>query len=150
MLVRVTRAGRRFAAIVVAALYALCVVAPSTAIAFGPGGRTAHCFTEAQLGLAHVHQATVGLMDEGHAKVGIHADGTTHRHHGTHHQGTSENRNDPAACCGLFGLTAMTANQQLDLAAPERKSSTLPIFLETLTGRGPDPINRPPIASPSP
>jgi hypothetical protein len=146
MLVRLTRAARRCAAIVIGALYALCVIAPAAAVAFGAGGHVAHCLTEEQLGLAHVHQADVGGTHEAHAKPHVHADGSTHHHDGTHHPGAPDNHNDQAACCGLFGLTAMAVNPQLDLAAPLRKSSLLPVSLARLTGREPDRINRPPIA----
>jgi hypothetical protein len=146
MLVRLTRAARRCAAMLVGALYALCVIMPSAAVAFGPRDHAAHCFTEQQLGLAHVHQARVGHAHaESQAKVHVHADGTTHHHDGTHHQGRSDSGNDPTACCGLFGVTAMAVNPQVDLGAPSRNSSVVQIALEKLTGRGPDRINRPPI-----
>ncbi len=125
---------------VIAALYALCVIAPSSAVAFGAGGHAAHCFTEEQLGLAHVHQADVG-------HVHVHADGTMHRHDGPRHHGTPDDSNNPAACCGVFGLTAMAVDPELDLAAPSRESSIVPVSFEPLAGRDPDRINRPPIGS---
>ena len=147
MLVRLTSAARRWAAIAIGALYALCVIAPSAAVAFGPGGHVVHCLTEEQLGLAHVHRADMGNAHHAHAKAHVHADGATHRHDGTHHhQGAPDNSTDPAACCGLFGLTAMAVDTQLDLAVPSRKSALVPVSFARLTGRDPDRINRPPIA----
>jgi hypothetical protein len=136
MLVRLTKARRRCAAMLIGALYALCIIMPTAAVALGAGDRPVHCFTDEQLGLTHVHQPGVG-----HA----HAEGTTHHHDGTHQPAKSGNGGDPAACCGLFGLTAMAVDPQLDLGAPSRVSSIIPLSLEKLTGRGPDRINRPPI-----
>jgi hypothetical protein len=75
----------------------------------------------------------------------IHADGTGHRHGETHHPGTSDRDSNPAACCGLFGVTAMAVDPQIELGAPSRHSSLLPVSFEELTGRDPDRINRPPI-----
>lgn len=128
------------------ALYALCIIMPSASVALGAGDRPVHCFTDEQLGLTHVHQAGAAQSHaEGHAQAHVHADGTTHHHDGAHHPATSDHRNDPAACCGLFGLTAMAVDPHIDLGVPSRHSSVLPMSLEKLTGRGPDRINRPPI-----
>jgi hypothetical protein len=146
MLVRLTRTVTQWAAMIVGALYALCIIAPSAAMALGPGDHAAHCFTDEQLGLTHVHRADVGHAHAaGHVKVHVHADGATHHHDGPHHPATSGNGSDPAACCGLFGLTAMTVDPQLDLGAPSRHWSILPVSFDKLTGRGSDRINRPPI-----
>jgi hypothetical protein len=82
------------------------------------------------------------------ARAHVHADDTTHHHDGTHQPAKSGNGGDPAACCGLFGLTAMAVDPQLDFGAPARVSSIIPLSLEKLTGRDPDRINRPPIVLP--
>jgi hypothetical protein len=157
MLVRVTKATRRWAAILAGTLYALCVVMPSASVAFGAGGHAAHCFTDEQLGFTHHHgsdfshgqvDAQVGL--HGHTPpqlpAHVHADGSQHRHDADHHPATADGDEGPAACCGLFGLTAMAVDPHLDLGAPTRHSSILPISLQELNGRGPERINRPPIA----
>jgi hypothetical protein len=167
MLVRLTKATRRCAAMLIGALYALCIIMPTAAVALGAGDRPVHCFTDEQLGLTHVHQPGVGHahaegkdLSFAHVLVGepastspehalatthVQADDTTHHHDGTHQPAKSGNGGDPAACCGLFGLTAMAVDPQLDLGAPSRVSSIIPLSLEKLTGRGPDRINRPPI-----
>jgi hypothetical protein len=146
MLVRLTRTVRQWAAIVVGALYALCVIAPAPAMAFGADAHPVHCFTDEQLGRAHVHQAAAGhAHTDVHAKTHVHADGTPYHHDGAHHPAPSNKGNDPAACCGLFGLTAMAVDPQLDFGVPSRHSAILPVSFEELTGRGPDRINRPPI-----
>ncbi len=151
MLVRVTRAARRCAAIVAGALYALCVVMPSAAIAFGAGDHAAHCFNAEELGLVQTHHTGGGHAHlPEHAMPHVHADGTAHHHDGPHHPGAFGDGHDPAACCGAFGLTAMTVNPQVDLAAPAGRSSILPVSFAKLTGRDPDRITRPPIALPPP
>jgi hypothetical protein len=133
----------------IGALYALCIIMPTAAVALGAGDRPVHCFTDEQLGLAHVHQPGVGHAHmDGHGQAHVHADGTTHHHGATHHPAKSGNSSDPAACCGLFGLTAMAVDPQLDFGAPARVSSIIPLSLEKLTGRDPDRINRPPIVLP--
>ena len=149
MLVRVTRTARRYAAILIGALSALCVVAPSAAVAFAPGDRAVHCLTDEQLGLTRLHHADVGHAYGAHAKAHVHADGATQHDDGTHHQGAPAKGNDPAACCGLYGLTAMAVDAQLDLPVPSRRSSLVPVSFERLAGRDPDRINRPPIILPS-
>jgi hypothetical protein len=150
MLVRLTKATRRCAAMLVGALYALCIIMPSAAVALGAGDGPVHCFTDEQLGLTHVHHSGAGhAHTEGHARTHVDADGTTHHHDGTYHPAKSGTGSDPAACCGLFGLTAMAVDPQLVLDAPSRQASILPVSFETLTGRGPDRINRPPIVLPS-
>jgi hypothetical protein len=130
----------------IGALYALCILMPSASVALGAGDRPAHCFTDEQLGLSHVHHAGAGHAHaEGHAQAHVHTDGTTHHHDGTQHPAPSRNGSDPAACCGLFGLTAMAVDPQLVLGAPSRHASIPPVSFEELTGCGPDRINRPPI-----
>jgi len=130
----------------VAALYLLCVLFPSAAVAFAPGGRAAHCLTDEQLGLTHVHRADVGHQHAAeHSTTHVHGDGAAHRHDGAPNPDGSGNGHDPAACCGLFGVTAMAVDPQLDVGAPPRRSSILPISFDKLTSRVPDRINRPPI-----
>ena len=55
MLTRLTRTFRIRAAITLAVAYALCVVAPSAALAFADGPSAAHCLTDS-MGPAHVHK----------------------------------------------------------------------------------------------
>jgi hypothetical protein len=140
---------------VVAALYAFCLLMPSAAVASGAADHPAHCFTEEQLGL-HVHQPADGPRHahahehgqpqaQAHAQDHVHPAGATHPHPKSHHHGTNNGDDNPAACCGLFGLTAMAVDPQLDLGAPSHRSSILPVSFEELSGRGPDRINRPPI-----
>jgi hypothetical protein len=62
-----TKTFRAKAAILVAALYMLCILAPSAAFAFSANPGVAHCLTEGH----------VGVHDHG-GKAHLHADGTGH------------------------------------------------------------------------
>lgn len=81
-----------------AALFLICVLAPSASFAFGDGSRAAHCLTDTTVA-AHVHKK---------------ADAHTLAHdHGTvvdHHDSGGTNDGTAAAdqqCCGLFCLSSL-------------------------------------------
>ena len=142
---------------IVGVLYALCVIMPSASIAFGAGRHAAHCFTDEQLGLTHHHEPDAGhghigasIEPHGHIRAQVqahvHADHGAPRHDANHHPAPATGDEGQPPCCGLFGLTAMAVDPDLDLGAPTRHSSILPISPQELNGRGPDRINRPPIA----
>ena len=145
MLTRLRKPFRLKAAITIAALYALCVLAPNVALAFGEG--TAHCLTEGTA--AHVHQARA------EAPAHVHADGTTHHHgdaiahddHGSvpHKHSDSDGKNHSGTCCGLFCISAMPAAPVASLPAPPKAASHGFGHVYELAGRGPTRINRPPI-----
>ncbi len=135
MLTWLTKRLRVRTAVVAAAVYALCVVAPHLAVAFTDGAVAAHCLTDD-------HHAA--------AKAHVHADGSVHKHSGG--DGTQENSGDKAAkgeagsCCGLFCFAAMPADLGDVIAQPIPVAAPLPTLQAGLSGRGPDRINRPPIA----
>jgi hypothetical protein len=140
MLSGLTKAFRRKAAIAFAALYALCVLAPAVALAFVDGPTAVHCLTDQHgMARAHDHEGTV------HG----HADGTAHRHHdggGAHEHSEADGKSHAGNCCGLFCLTALAGDAIAALSTPVRFTLTAPAPDDRLTGRGPDRINRPPIA----
>src|SRR5215475_8725251 len=76
------------AALVLAALYTLCILAPAAAFAFSTNPHVAHCLTEGH----------VGIHD--HGKAHVHADGTAHHHD---HDGAAPPDDDEksrvASCC---------------------------------------------------
>src|SRR5262245_63669812 len=86
MLSALTRTFRVKAAIVLAALYALCILAPAAAFAFSDNPAVAHCLTEGHVGV-HDHGGKVHVPADGTAHQQD-ADGTAHQHHadGTAHQ----------------------------------------------------------------
>jgi hypothetical protein len=162
MLSAVAKTVRIRAAITLAALYALCILAPAAAFAFSNNPAVAHCLTEGHVGI-HDHS---GKHDHG-GKAHVHADGTAHQHHadGTtlhhHADGTAHQHHDDGAapqaagddgkapiatCCGLFSVVAISGEPVPSLGFYSLASVVLPPPGEALSGRGPERINRPPIA----
>jgi hypothetical protein len=138
MLAGVSKRFRLKAAAVLAALYALCVLAPPAALALTHVA--AHCLTEPH-GAAHVHPQSVKAAKH------VHADGTEHEHHGAgapdqhpEHDGISHGN-----CCGLFCVSALADAGAAALAAPATAGPVEPGALSQLAGHEPDRINRPPI-----
>jgi hypothetical protein len=139
MLSSLTRRCRRAAAAIFAALYAICLVVPAAALAFVDAPTALHCFTDQHgIAAAHDHDATVH----------VHADGTTHRHadEGTNKPSDNGGRSHPADCCGLFCMTALATEASVQLGTPVHFRFAAPALDEDVAGRGPDRINRPPIA----
>jgi hypothetical protein len=150
MLSALTRDFRVKAAITLAALYALCILGPSAAFAFSHNPSAAHCLTEDGLtSAAHDHGGTVH----------VHTDGTTHRHHGdgstrqhhddgssTHKHSSGGAKDGVATCCSLFSVVAVAFEPALILGLSGPASLLVPTLREALSGRGPERINRPPIA----
>jgi hypothetical protein len=131
------------AAIVLAALYALCVLAPAVAFALSDNPAIAHCLTEGHVGV-HDH----GAKHDHGGKLHVHADGTAHQHHddGTAPQAPADHGKGPiATCCGLFSVVAIPGEPVPSLGLDSLASVVLPVLGEALTGRGPERINRPPI-----
>jgi hypothetical protein len=141
MLSVLTRTFRARAAIVAAALYALCVLAPAAAFALSDNPAIAYCLTEGHVGV-HGH----GAKHEHGGKLHVHADGTAHHHHD---DGAAPQHDDGkaavATCCGLFSVVAIPGAPASSLGLDSLASVVLPVLDETLSGRGPERINRPPI-----
>jgi hypothetical protein len=143
MLSAVARTVRIRAAITLAALYALCILTPAAAFAFSDNPAVAHCLTEGHVGV-HEHS---GKND--HGKAHVHADGTTHQHHADDAapQPAGDDAKSPmATCCGLFSVVAIPGEPVPSLGFYSLSSVVLPPPGEALSGRGPERINRPPIA----
>ena len=152
MLSAVAKTVRIRAAITLAALYALCILAPAAAFAFSDNPAVAHCLTEGHVGI-HEHS---GKHDHG-GKAHVHADGTAHQHHadGTAHQhhddgaapqpAGDDGKAPIATCCGLFSVVAISGEPVPSLGFYSLASVVLPPPGEALSGRGPERINRPPI-----
>jgi hypothetical protein len=137
MLSALTKTFRVRAAIALAALYTLCILAPSAAFAFSASPGVAHCLIEGH----------VGVHDHG-GKVHVHADGSAHHHD---HDGAApppgdDEKSRVASCCSLFSVVAIPGEPGLSLGLYNPASTVLPALTDTLSGRGPERINRPPIA----
>jgi hypothetical protein len=84
----------------------------------------------------------------------VHPDGVVHAHgeQGSHQHadGSAPHKHDAdethGNCCGLFCVTAIAHAAPALLAAPVAAGPALPALEQALAGRGPDRINRPPIA----
>ena len=122
------------AAIVLAALYTLCILAPSAAFAFSASPGVAHCLTEGH----------VGIHD--HGKAHVHADGSAHHHDGAAPPSGDDEKSRVASCCSLFSVVALPGEPGLSLGLYNPASVVLPVLADALSGRGPERINRPPIA----
>lgn len=129
---------RTKAAIALVVLYAFTVIAPHAAMAFGNPQGAAHCLT---LASANVH-------DHGQTKH-KHADGVEHTHavpQANDQKNSSDEKGPAAACCGLFSCSAMlTETRDLTPGLVAVSSVAVPT-LDSIEGRGPARINRPPIA----
>jgi hypothetical protein len=141
MLIQFTKTMRLRLASTLALLYTLCVLAPAAAFAFGDGSLPARCLTDDHVGIhsVHVHE---------HHSVHLH-DGKAHVHdHGTVHEPAKapEHKADKE-CCGLLCLTALPAIISVDQNPGLRTTTVIAISQEHGTGRGPDLLYRPPIAS---
>lgn len=128
------------AAVALAALYTVCLIMPTMALATGWGA--AHCLTEDNHGLAHVR-------DQGklHSHAGLHEQGIAHEHSGDVGSATEDEkqRTDATSCCGLFCFSAMT-NTFTVLGAQYLVASRLAPRLDgCLAPCGRDRLNRPPI-----
>src|SRR5260221_5097279 len=100
-----TKTLRVKAAIVLAALYALCILAPAVAFALSDNPAVAHSLTEAHGGV-HDH----GGKHEHGGKLHVHADSTTHQQHdGAPAPATpSDSGKGPiASCYGLISVISI-------------------------------------------
>lgn len=131
MLSSLTRKMRLWAAAGMATFYAVCLLAPVAAFAFGGG--EAHCLTQDNHGLGYVH---------------IHDDGTTHRHAPDPARADVPDGGDtPKAsgqCCGLVCLAAMLPAFQDGVTPALHPLVIVPAAQEALVGSIPTRLFRPP------
>lgn len=124
MLKRCSKDFRLKAASLLVALYAICLVAPFAALAFGDF-KAAHCLTDESHGLAATH---------------VHSDGATHPDSGDGDDGSG-----PAGkCCGLFCLSALAPSAEQPAAQLEPMALILSLNTTGIIAAGPDRLYRPP------
>jgi hypothetical protein len=139
-----TKTLRAKAAIVLAVLYTLCILAPAVAFALSDNPAVAHCLIEGHVGI-HDHGGT----PEHGGKLHVHADGSAHQHHDDGVAPPPSGNDGKAAlatCCGLFSVVAIPGEPLPNFGFHSLASVVLPVLADGLSGRGPDRINRPPIA----
>ena len=113
-------------AMMIAALAALCLVAPPAVMAFGHGENTVHC-------LAHADAVNHGMHG-----------GVAQKHEGDH--GTLPGTHAPG-CCGLYGLSALPLASGPLVEGLLLASALSPPVEAALFGRVPGRLDRPPIPS---
>ena len=130
MLTGISKAVRGRFALVLMAIYALCILAPSTAAAFNG----APCLNE-----------TAGMM-----QVHKHVDGSAHKNVTPHqHQDGSDHRNDGGGteqgkCCGAMFFSAMPPSFELGLAPAALEENTLAGIDAAIDGLAPNKLIRSP------
>jgi len=119
-----------WAAALMAVFYAVCLLAPIAAFAFGEA--EAHCLTDNNHGLGTVH---------------VHDDGSVHRHAteppSADVPGDEASRQATGKCCGLVCLAAMLPATQ-DALVPARPFLIFPVAEDALLGDVATRLFRPP------
>jgi hypothetical protein len=115
-----------------AALFLICVLAPSASFAFGDGSRAAHCLTDTTVA-AHVHKKSDAHAHD-HGTVADHQD-----------NGTKDGTAADQQCCGLFCLSSLpTTIASVD--APDLPTSLAIIMIaQGIKASEPGCLYRPPI-----
>jgi hypothetical protein len=126
MLTALTTGLRFRLAITLAAVAALCFVAPPAVLAFGHGAHTADC-------LVHADTLDHGKVEGGHVKHPV-----GHSPPGDHHMN----------CCGLFCLSALAVDNGEAVAPVLRPALPFPAREPTAFSRVQDRLDRPPISHP--
>ncbi len=132
-------------AVLTAALYGLCVVAPSVSFAFGDGSQAAHCLTDNH-GLSVISVQT----DQDHRSTQL------HQHQTFDSQAADESPNTHpdehpinGQCCGLFCLSALPTLGIVVLAPPMLHSALNMTLPDVVRGQISLSFLRPPISSSS-
>jgi hypothetical protein len=129
MLSRLTKTWRVRTALVLAVLYASCVIAPPLALAFTDGAVAAHCLTDEHPGMNMRHM---------HGSVHVHDEG------GSLGKSTDDHKEKSDNCCGLFCITAGAVPLVPILVDPDHATALNVVFDSALGGRATDRIDRPP------
>jgi hypothetical protein len=125
-----TNGWRRTLGALVVALYALCVMLPTAAVAASHFPVSEHCLGEHHHGVAEHGQS---------ADQEAHHQGTaSHDEPADHEHGQSEK------CCGLFGVTALAPDFQVVAVRLMQSSDLVVTRAESLLGSSDGRIDRPP------
>ena len=136
-----TKILRIKAAVALAGLYAFCVLAPSLAFAFADDPAVPFCLSDDYVSARH-HAGAIHVHDAG--DVHHHPDGAPHDH-GAVHEHAGDPNGSPVDCCGLFPMVGLAGEARIAFGPSNVTSIAFPALTESLRGRGPDRINRPPI-----
>ncbi len=118
-----------------AALFLICVLAPSASFAFGDGSRAAHCLTDTTVA-AHVHKKA-----DRHADAHDHGTIVDHQDNGDTNDGTVADQQ----CCGLFCLSSLPTTVA-GVDAPDLPTSlAITMIAQGFKASEPNCLYRPPI-----
>ena len=130
---------RFYGAITLVALYAICVVMPSVALAFPSGSAPSDCLTDDHHRIANQDGIHV------HGNIQVHGDGAIGKYPGNSMEGGAGNlKCHGGACCGLFCCAAITGDSGATVVQPVHASLLFEALDERLDGHGPKRIGRPP------
>lgn len=125
-----TKGWRRTLGALVVALYALCVMLPTAAVAASHFPVSEHCLGE--------HQHAAG---EHHHTAGD----AVHEHGGmSHDEPAGSGQGQAEKCCGLFGITALAPDFQVVAVRLAQASDIVVTRVESLLGSRGGRIDRPP------
>lgn len=131
ILTQLSRGFRFRAASVLVVLYAMCLLAPAAAFAFGDTVKAAHCLTVENHGL--------GSHADSH-NAHVQHDAIAHQHS----DNGDEQRGPTGKCCGLFCLSALAPATDLPLAQAPLPALVPLLTADGILGHGPDRLYRPP------
>lgn len=139
MFTRFLRIGRWRMAGLMAVLYALCVLVPAAAFAFGDGSRAAQCLSEENHSL-HVHMDA----SQGH----MHSESVSHAHHQNADSPDHPGKQSTAGqCCGLVCLSALPATNLWVQLPTTKPAAVRTARLDKILGQIPPVLYRPPNTS---
>jgi hypothetical protein len=118
-----------------AALFLICILAPSAAFAFGDGSRAAHCLTDTTVA-AHVHKKA-----DAHAHPYDHGAAVEHQHNGDPDDGVAVDQQ----CCGLFCLSSLPTTFAVVTLPDLPASLAITMVAQGIKASEPACLYRPPI-----
>ena len=133
---------RSCSVMILATLYAVCIIMPSAALAFPDASTSSHCLTGDRRGVTDVRfQDGIDIYGSIHTL----GDRAIHEHPGNSKEdGDGKLKCHAGACCGLFCFAAVTSDSAATFVQPVHASPVFGTLNESLDGRGPKRIGRPP------
>jgi hypothetical protein len=131
-----------------AGAYLFCMLAPPLALAFADSAEALHCLTA-----RHEHRSPAAAADKAgtlHShEAHVHHDAAGQQDHRSHDTGAPPAGGMDAAfdCCGYLCLSAIPAGPVQCVGPQERMLATEVRGGQSIAGRSPDRIDRPPIVS---
>jgi hypothetical protein len=129
---------RSYGAIIFVALYTVCVVTPSNALAFPSGSAPSHCLSDDDHGLPKAQvQAGTHIPALGDNAITKHADNSMKG-------GGGKLKCHAGACCGVSCFAAIASDPAATIVPPEQASLSFGALDERPEGLGSKRIGRPP------